>query len=263
MTERLRVALLTQEEPFYLPAALERFCAGCKDDLVGLIVLPAFNESRWKNAKRLYEFFGPVDFGRLTVRFGLAKVTDKINRMKPLTRPFSAHDVAQRHGVPLLTPPKINGAEFIERLRTEIRPDILVSIAASQILKQKVLDVPRLGCINLHSAPLPRYQGMMPNFWTMMHGEPEATVTVHYMVEKLDAGDIVLQKPVPILPRDSLHALMIRSKEIGVDALLEAIDQIRAGTATPRPMDAAQATYFSFPKRADARKLRDRGHPLL
>src|SRR5204862_223532 len=97
-------------------------------------------------------------------------------------------------------------------------------IAASQILRKAVLGTPRLGCINLHSAPLPRYQGMMPNFWTMVEGEPEAAVTVHYMVEKLDAGDIILQRAVPIRPPDSLHDLMVRSKVVGVEALLEAVD---------------------------------------
>ena len=84
----------------------------------------------------------------------------------------------------------------------------------------------------------------------LMHGEPEATVTVHYMVEKLDAGDIVLQWPVPILPADSLHDLMVRSKEVGVQAVLEAMEQIEHGTAhrrpivrmaAPRPRDAASA----------------------
>jgi methionyl-tRNA formyltransferase len=260
----VRIALVTQEEPFYLPTAVEDFCKGCKDEIVGLIILPAFNEDRWKNAQRLYEFFGPVDFSRLLWRFGWAKLFDKVNQVKPMTRrPFSSSDVAKRHNVRIYEPKKINAPEFVEVMKNEMRPDLLVSMAASQILKQRVLDVPKHGCINLHSAPLPRYQGMMPNFWTMMHGDPEAWVTVHYMVEKLDAGDILLQKSVPIETTDSLHDLMIRSKQVGVQALLEAIEQIKAGTVQPKTMDASQASYFSFPKRADARKLRDRGHPLL
>src|SRR6185436_2167236 len=160
-------------------------------------------------------------------------------------------------------PAKINAPEFVAVLRETIRPDLLVSIAASQVLRQRVLEVPRLGCINLHSAPLPRYQGMMPNFWTMVHGEPEATVTVHFMVEKLDAGDIILQRPVPIHPEDSLHDLMVRSKVIGVDALNEAVAQLEHGTARPWPMDASQASYFSFPKRRDAERLRRMGRALL
>jgi methionyl-tRNA formyltransferase len=104
---------------------------------------------------------------------------------------------------------------------------------------------------------------MMPNFWTMVHGESQATVTVHYMVEKLDAGDIIVQLPVPIHPTDSLHNLMVRSKEIGVQALLKAAEQIERGTVHSQPMDASQATYFSFPKRLDAQRLRQMGRALL
>ncbi len=259
----MRIVLVTQEEPFYLPAAIEDFCQGCTDEIVGIIILPAFNEGRWKNATRLYEFFGPVDFSRLLWRFAGAKVCDTVNQLTPLTRPCSARDVARRHGLPIYQPTKINAAAFVEVIRNEMRPDLLVSIAASQILKQRVLDVPRYGCINLHSAPLPRYQGMMPNFWTMMHGEPEAWVTVHYMVEKLDAGDIVLQMPVALHATDSLHDVMIRSKQVGVQALLEGVAQIKAGTVIGKAMDAGAASYFSFPKRADARRLRERGHALL
>jgi len=259
----MRIALVTQEDPFYLPPALDALCRARGREVVGVIILPAFNERLTATAQRLYEFYGPVDFARLALRYLGAKLADRANRLRPFTRPYSAADVARRHGVPVYQPAKVNAPEFVALLREQIRPDLLVSIAASQVLRQRVLDVPRLGCINLHSAPLPRYQGMMPNFWTLVHGEPEATVTVHYMVEKLDAGDIVLQWPVPILPGDSLHDLMVRSKEVGVQAVLEAIEQMEHGNVRRQPMDPSQATYFTFPKREDARRLRAMGRALL
>jgi methionyl-tRNA formyltransferase len=254
---------LTQEDPFYLPPALDELCRERKGSVCALIILPAFNERLARTARRLYDFYGPLDFLRLAARYVGAKVADAMNRWRPVTRPFSAEDVARRHRIPVHHPEKINSPDFVEILQATIRPDLLVSVAASQILKRRILEIPRLGCINLHSAPLPRYQGMMPNFWTLAHGEPEAAVTVHYMVERLDAGDIIVQRPVPIHSTDSLHDLMVRSKQIGVQALLEAINRIEAGTVTARPMDASLATYFSFPTRADARRLRARGHRLL
>ena len=259
----MRIVVATQEDPFYLPPALDALCRARGSDIVGIVILPAFNEGLRDTAGRLWEFYGPVDFVRLGIRFAGAKLADRLNGVGPLTRPYSARDVARRHGVPVYAPPKINAPEFVRTLAEEIRPDLLVSVAASQVLRRGVLEVPRLGCINLHSAPLPRYQGMMPNFWTMVHGEPHATVTIHYMVEKLDAGDIILQRPVPIQPEDSLHDLMVRSKVIGVEALLEAIGQIEQGRVVRRAMDPSQATYFSFPKRADAEKLRRMGRALL
>jgi len=259
----MRIALITQEEPFYLPQALDALCTAQQKDIVALIILPSFNEDLNATAKRLYEFYGPWDFTRLSGRFVGAKMADNLNRLVPITRPYSAIDVARRHSIPIYQPPKINATGFVDILRDEIRPDLLVSVAASQILKKRVLEVPPLGCINLHSAPLPRYQGMMPNFWTLVHGEPEATVTVHYMVEKLDAGDIIVQLPVPINQSDSLHDLMVRSKQVGVQALLEAIEQIEHKTVHRQPIDKNQATYFSFPKRVDAQRLRQMGHSLL
>ena len=259
----MRIVIATQEDPFYLPPALEVVCVARPGEVVGFVILPAFNEGLAATARRLYEFYGPLDFVRLAARFVGAKLADRLNRLRPVTRAYSARDVARRHGIPVYAPAKINAPEFIAVLRDTIRPDLLISIAASQILRQRVLEVPRLGCVNLHSAPLPRYQGMMPNFWTMVHGEPEAAVTVHEMVEKLDAGDIILQRPVPILPGDSLHDLMVRSKVIGVQVLLEAMAQLERGTAERRSMDASQATYFSFPKRADALRLRRMGRGLL
>src|SRR5262249_2834734 len=170
----MRIALATQEDPFYLPPALDAFCAARPGEVVAMIILPAFNEGLAATARRLYAFYGPVDFVRLGARFAGAKIADRVNAIRPLTRPYSAAYVARRRCVAVHTPAKINAPEFVGVLRDTIRPDLLVSIAASQVLRRAVLEVPRLGCVNLHSAPLPRYQGMMPNFWTMVHGEPEA-----------------------------------------------------------------------------------------
>lgn len=228
-----------------------------------MIILPAFDEPLSATASRLYEFYGPVDFARLGLRFLKAKVADRINKHYRLSRPYSAQDVAERFNVPTFQPSNINSPQFLDRIRHEIRPDLLISIAASQILKSQLLNIPTKGCVNLHSAPLPRYQGMMPNFWTLVHQEPEAAVTIHYMIEKLDAGDIILQKPVPIYPEDSLHDLMVRSKIVGIDALNESIEQISEGKVNAQAMDASQATYFSFPKRSDAQRLRNQGRQLL
>ena len=200
---------------------------------------------------------------RLCLRFATAKVCDKANWLTALTRPFSAEDVARRHGIPVYHPEKINAPEFLSILRDEMRPDLIVSVAASQVFRRDLLEIPTKGCINLHSAPLPRYQGMMPNFWTMLHKEPHATVTVHYMAEQLDAGDIVLQREVEICPQDSLHDLMVHSKQVGVEALREAIALIEQDAAPRRPMDQAGASYFSFPTRADAKRLRVQGRRLL
>lgn len=259
----MRLALITQEEPFYLPPALEIFIRARREEIAALIILPTFNEAKSKMARRLYDFYGPRDFLRLLGRFAAAKLWDRLNRWRPLTRPFSVAELGQRYRLPLFFPHNINDPDFVASLRDRIAPDLMISLAASQVLKKEILAVPRWGCINLHSAPLPKYQGLMPNFWVLLHQEESAAVSVHYMVEKLDAGDIIIQVPVPIQHPDSLDALIKRSKQIGAQALLKAVEQIETGSVSRQPLDLSQATYFSFPRRQDAEKLRSLGHSLL
>jgi len=256
---KMRIVIVTQEEPFYLPPFLARLAQARRSDIVGMVILPPFNESLLDVGKRLYELYGPWDFTIQCVRFAWAKFLNLLNRVHPITRPYSAVDVARRYQIPIYTPEKINAPDFVQILREEIRPDLLVSVAASQIFKKRVLEVPSLGCINVHTAPLPRYQGMLPTFWAMLHEELETAVTVHYMVEKLDAGEIILQEPVPIRSEDTLHTLIVRTKQIGAELVLRAIQQIESGEVHSFPMDPDQATYFSFPKRADAQRFRALG----
>ena len=100
----MRIVVATQEDPFYLPPALDALCRARPRDVVGIIILPAFNEGLRETAGRLWEFYGPVDFVRLGLRFAGAKVADRLNGVGPLTRPYSARDVARRHGVPVYAP---------------------------------------------------------------------------------------------------------------------------------------------------------------
>ena len=121
----------------------------------------------------------------------------------------------------------------------------------------------RLGSINPHSAPLLRHQRMMPNFWTLVERESEAAVTVHYMEEQLDSGNIVLTRRVPIKPNDSHHDSIVRSKAVAVDVLLDAVRQIGLGTQNPKPINGEDATCFSLPKCADTQRPRRMGRQLL
>ncbi len=258
----MRIVLVTQEEPFYLPTFLLRVIEARKD-VVAVVVLPPLNKSIWKVSKMLYDLYGLYDFSKLCLRFLIAKIADYINRIIPIARPYSIAELAKRKRMPLYSPQNINSPDFLRCLRNELKPDILVSIAASQILKKEILSIPTKCCINVHSAPLPRYRGMMPNFWALLNGEKSTAVSVHYIVEELDDGDILIQEPVPIYKDDSLDSLITRSKHIGVEALLKALDQLGKGMVKPIANDRNLATYFSFPTRADAERFRSQGRAFF
>ncbi|HWS18998.1 MAG TPA: formyltransferase family protein, partial [Candidatus Elarobacter sp.] len=115
------------------------------------------------------------------------------------------------------------------------------------------------GCINIHHAPLPRYKGMMPTFWQLYHGEQQLGVTIHYMAAKVDEGDALLQESLPVTPGESLHTLIRSSKRHGAHCMAKVVRSLQANEAVATHMDHAQGSYFTFPRREEAREFRRRG----
>ena len=165
---------------------------------------------------------------------------------------------ARRRGIGIWETDDINGPRFLEDLE-RLRPDVIVSVAASQVLKKEILSLPARGCINVHGALLPRYRGMLPSFWVLFHDEKETGVTVHYMNERLDDGDIIAQEKVAVAARDTQHTVILKTKRAGAELLLRVLKEMERGEVNVRPNDAARATYFSFPTRDEAREFRRRG----
>jgi methionyl-tRNA formyltransferase len=156
----------------------------------------------------------------------------------------------------------MNGEQAPDFVRREAI-DLVVSVSASQIFKRPILEAPRIGCINLHNAPLPHYRGMLPNFWQMYHGEDESVLTIHEMVEDLDKGDILTQAGTTIEPDDSLDEVIRRTKHRSAEVLAETLEEVRTATARLSPLPAVEGSYFTWPTREQAREFRRRGKRLL
>jgi methionyl-tRNA formyltransferase len=144
--------------------------------------------------------------------------------------------------VPILQPVRLRNDELIERIRA-LEPDVIVVMAYGQILPKSVLEIPRVACLNLHASLLPRYRGAAPIQAAIAAGESETGITVIYMDEGLDTGDVLLQLRLEILPNETGGSLHDRLAEIAPDALLRALDHLAAGTAPRTPQDSALATY--------------------
>jgi methionyl-tRNA formyltransferase len=117
--------------------------------------------------------------------------------------------------------------------------------------------------VNLHSGKLPQYRGMMPSFWQMVRGEADATVTVHRMATRVDAGDVLATQQYPIRPGDSLARVMIANKVVGARLMIRVLGELARRPVEGEPLDMAQASYYSFPTRDDVRQLARRGHGLF
>jgi methionyl-tRNA formyltransferase len=100
---------------------------------------------------------------------------------------------------------------------------------------------------------------MMPTFWQLYHGEQQLGVTIHYMAAKVDEGDALLQESLPVTPGESLHTLIRRSKRHGAHCMAKVVRSLEANSAVTTQMDHAQGSYFTFPRREEAREFRRRG----
>ena len=155
----------------------------------------------------------------------------------------SVEQLALDNKVPVFKPDDVNAPAFIEQLRA-LEPDIIFSFYYREIITQEILDLPALGAFNMHGSLLPRYRGCAPVNWSIIHGEKEIGATLHHMVKKLDAGNIVGQKAVTIEAQDT--ALMVGEKvaDAAVEVLVEHLSAIKAGNAPSIPQDNSKSSYF-------------------
>jgi methionyl-tRNA formyltransferase len=251
---KLKLVFVTEDDPLYVIRFFEVFFDEYPSDqieIVGVSVQEAFHEPKWKTAKRIFNFYGPIDFFRLLSRYFLVKL-----------RGDSIAKLAQSKGLPLVECGSVNDPAYIERLK-KLEPDVVASVAAPEIFKKGILDVPAHGCINIHSGRLPIYRGMMPNFWQLLKGEKHACVTVHEMVEKLDAGGVLGTLEWALKENDSLDRVITGTKQDGARLMLDVILNIKSGDAEPIPLDMSKKDYFSFPKPKDVKAFRKRGHKMI
>jgi methionyl-tRNA formyltransferase len=140
-----------------------------------------------------------------------------------------------------------NEPEVQARL-SNLRPDVILMAAFSRILPQPVLAIPKMGALNVHPSLLPQYRGPSPCYWVIKKGEKTTGVTVPQANERLDSGDIFLQREVGVLHNESHRALERRLAPIGAQLLLEALEMFRTGKTVRRIQDEREATYYSYPR---------------
>src|SRR5688572_8241334 len=153
-------------------------------------------------------------------------------------------------GLPMVQPKSARTGELEKALR-ESAAELAVVVAYGKILPRPVLDALPRGCINVHASILPRYRGAAPVQWAVIHGEPETGVAIMQLDEGMDTGPVLLERRVAIDPDETSGELLARLAPIGAAALLEAIAQLAAGTATPVPQDDARASHAPMLTKSD------------
>jgi len=253
----VRTVAITQSDPFFTGRFFEVFleeAPGTGVEVVEVVLLRNFNESRTALLRRVAGFYGLVDTARLAARYVGAMIAERRGSLR------SVEAIAARHGVPVRNLPSINDAAYLATL-AQRQVDVLLSVAAPEILREQALtSAPYV--LNVHNGRLPDYRGMMPTFWAMSNGEDEVIVTVHEMAKGIDTGRVIAEFPVPIGPKDTAFDVSRNAKAVAGREVARLLGTIRS-PREPRPPSESAGSYYGFPTRADARLLRARGRRLL
>ena len=145
-------------------------------------------------------------------------------------------------GIPVYQPLKMRDGAALDIVR-ELAPELIVVAAYGKLLPEDILNTPPYGSINVHSSLLPKYRGAAPINWAILNGERVTGVSIMYMAKELDAGDVILCRETPIDPDEDAQALTARLALLGADALAEALEQLKNGTAQRTVQDHSAFTY--------------------
>ncbi|GGU73179.1 methionyl-tRNA formyltransferase [Streptomyces cavourensis] len=159
----------------------------------------------------------------------------------------SVADLAEKHGIPVIIRNRPDD-ELLDRLE-EVTPDIIVANNWRTWIPPEIYNLPVHGTLNIHDSLLPAYAGFSPLIWALINGEPEVGVTAHLMDEELDAGDIVVQRSVPVGPTDTSTDLFHRTVDLIAPVTTEALGLIASGQTEFTPQDRSRASFFH--KRAE------------
>jgi methionyl-tRNA formyltransferase len=260
----MKIVFITQEDPFYIRIFFETFFKNYKnpDEILGVVLCRTMGRSRWKLVKQMYGFYGPLDFVRMGLRYVGSRALGVLLKGRYTGRFFDLEQLCGHYRIEMIRSNNVNDAGTVEWIRNK-EADVIVSVAAPHIFKEAILGVARWGCINIHSAKLPQYRGMLPNFWNMYHNEKSSAITIHTMDLEIDRGKILLQREFEIKPEESLDQLIKRTKAFGALCLIEVLNNIKGGAVVYKEPDKAPSSYFSFPTPRDVKQFRRMGKRLL
>jgi methionyl-tRNA formyltransferase len=164
----------------------------------------------------------------------------------------SVAELAYGAGIPVFDPPTPNTRRFTQQIRA-LQPDVILSFYYRRLLSRELLTIPALGGINLHGSLLPKYRGRAPVNWALVHGERQTGVTLHYMTEDADAGDIIAQYAVEITFEDTALTLFTKVAQAGHSLFHDTFPLIKTGRAPRLPQDPRQASYYGARRPQDGR----------
>jgi methionyl-tRNA formyltransferase len=248
----VNIGFLTTDDPIYLPAFFERVLDAHGTRTRSVFIVPPLykRQTPAQAAWRYLRTFGPRATADLARHVAAAKLAGR-----------SISSVCDARHVPHAVVADVNSPAFLDQLRG-LECDLLVSVSCPQIFKAPLIELPPQGILNIHGAILPHYRGVLPSFWMLANGERRAGVSIYFVNEAIDAGEVAGLRIFDILPDDTLDSFLRRSKAHAADLLLDVLRRMDDGTVERRPLDLAAGSYYSWPDRDAVDRFRAAGRRI-
>jgi methionyl-tRNA formyltransferase len=242
----VRIVIITQDEPFYLAESLKYLIEIMPrhSQIVGCVVNDVSPFGKKENfiqkAKKTYDIFGL----RFFMHYSSKYIKSKFQSSKKISNILNDFCIDK-----IVLNKHINHPESVQSIK-KYDPDLLISILGNQIFKDPIIRLAPKGCLNLHTALLPKYRGLMPTFWVMKNDEEYTGVSVFFVDKGIDSGPIVVQEKVKI-GNKSQEELIKHTKKIGMESIAKAVDLIEKDQVNLIENNDTEKSYYSFPEQKD------------
>jgi methionyl-tRNA formyltransferase len=257
----INVAIVTIDEPFYTPTVIRTLIRNSPPDIkyVCVILVPARPKkmSEMSFISNQIKVFGLSQFTKVATLYVIRKFVSIIS-----PKEYSVAKVARSSSVKLMKTDSLKSENILGELKM-LSLDIIISVGSSRIFGKSILTIPRLGCLNVHAGMLPRYRGINPSFWVLLNQENNSAVTVHYVNEEIDDGDIIQQDVFEIKGITRLHDIYLKVTEIAPETIIKSLIAIRNDSVRTTRNERSISTYYSFPTKRDGQKFRRLGLKVM
>ena len=210
----LRILIITEEDEFYIPLSIEHILKNCSHEIVGVVCVNSpISLGTYNMAKKFFKVFGLLPMLSHGLRLLKAKFFNAIPQLNFTGQHYSVKSVCQEYNTHYSHCDDLNSQSFLQHCQ-ELNIELIASVSPSPIFKEDLINLPKHGCINIHTAKLPKYRGLYPTYWAMTHGEKTIGVTIHYIEKGIDTGKIILQDELEIPSNATLDYMLKTTKPI-------------------------------------------------
>lgn len=260
----MNIAVITQPDSSVIPENIAKLAEMPGVAIQAVIVLDVKGSLANKRGYFL-RGFGAWQCFKLFARLAGQRTSAAIRRLAGRSvragEGMSVRQLARHLALPYISTTELHEDRLLDFLQS-LDLELIVSFSAPIVFKDRLLAMPRHGCINLHCSLLPRYAGLLPSFWVLYNRESSTGATVHYMDERIDNGGILGQEIVPIERGATMLDVIRRTKRIGGDVMVQVVRQIASGTITVRENRAEEGSYCGWPSIEQMRDFRRQGGRL-